>query len=188
MPIVSGGGGSGGGAITQIAFSIAAATAASFDFQNVSQAFNHLRLVVQGRSDNVGGAALFGLQFNGDAAANYDYTNAITLGTAAVTAAAAAAVTAARIGAMPYTALTTATGLVDILIPNYTGTTFYKTWVGTSGRKDVDVVGNFSNETPWGSYRVAASPVTRVTVKALGTSGTAQNFVIGSSAYLYGIT
>lgn len=188
MAIISGGGSGGGsGAVTQISATTAAATAASFAFTNIGQTFNHLWLIVNGRSDNVGAAAVFQIQLNGDSGANYDFTQADSLSSAAVTVVASAGVTAARIGAIPYTALTTASGLVSVLIPFYAGTTFYKTWTGSGGRKDLDNIANFANESPWGSWRNTAA-VTTVTVLVRGNSGTAQNFVVGSGAALYGIT
>lgn len=191
MPIIisgGGGGGTGGGAITQIGGSTLAVTAASFAFSNLAQTFNSLWLIVYGRSDNVGLASNVVLRLNGDGAANYDYFNFFngSSGTALTTG--AAAVTAPVIGVLPYTALTTASGMTSIVIPNYAGTSFYKTWAGFGGRKDIDNIANFVNEPPWGSWRSTAA-VTALTVLCLGASaGTAQNFLPGSSAFLYGLT
>lgn len=187
MADFSGSGGS-SGAVTQIAATTASATVASFAFTGISQAFSNLWLVLNAHCDNPAIAGVAQLQFNGDSSASYDYVNAISIGSAAVTVGAAAAATAARIAAISYTAApNAATGLCSLLIPNYAGTTFYKTWAGSGGRKDADVLGNFINEAPWGSWRNTAA-VTTVTVLVRGTSGTAQNFVSGSSAILYGLS
>lgn len=189
MSVISGGGSSSGsGAITQIGGSVAAATAASFAFSGIGQTFNHLWIVANVHCDQPAGAGVINLKLNNDSTAAYDIDNGIFTSAASVTVTAVAAATAARIGAVPGTAQTVqATGLVSIVIPNYTGTTFYKTWVGTGGRKDLDNISNFVNEVPWGSWRNVAA-VTAVTVLAAGTSGTAANFVPGSSCFIYGLT
>lgn len=189
MPIISGGSGSGSGsgAMTLITISTAAATAASFDFQNIAQTFNHLKLVANVHCDNPAAAGVLNLKLNNDSTAAYDSVS-ITGTNAGAGAVAVAAATAARIAAVPGTsAPAAASGLCEIIIPNYAATTFYKTWAGTGGRKDADAIGNVINEAPWGSWRNAAA-ITRVTLLVVGTAGTAQNFVTGSSAALYGIT
>lgn len=188
MPTISGGSGGGGGAISQIGGSTLAATAANFAFANIAQTFNHLWLMVNGRSDNVGIASNIVLRLNGDAGPNYDYLNVFATSAATATTTGAAGTAVAIIGVVPYTALTTASGHTSILLQSYAGTTFYKTWAGFGGRKDIDNISNFVNEPPWGSWRNTAA-ITSLSVLCLGASGaTAQNFLPGSSAFLYGLT
>lgn len=188
MPNISGGSSGGAGAVTQIGGSTASATVASFNFANIPQTFNCLQLVVNAHMDLVGGAGLANLKFNNDSSALYDAVNSISQASGALTIAVSSGATAARIAAITATSLLTATGLVNIFIPAYAGTTFYKTWTGTGGRKDTDAGGAaWVNENPWGSYR-STNAVTQITVLPVGISGTAQNFVAGSSAFLYGLT
>ena len=189
MPIGGGGSSSiGSAALTLIASSTAAATAASIDFQNIPQTFNHLRLVVNAKGDNPAAAGLITMRLNNDSTAIYDVANVACIGNAAMTVAGAAAATAARIGAVPGTVTTVpSSSIIDLTIPNYHSTTFYKTWAGVGGRKDADAIGNLINEIPWGSYR-STTAISRITLLSVGTGGTSQNFVAGSTAFLYGIT
>ena len=189
MSIISGGTSGGGGAVVSIAATTAPATAASLDFSGISQTFNHLRLVANVKGDNPGGAGQLQMRLNGDSTAIYDICNPISIGSAVVTVTAVLAATAARIAGIPGTTTTVqATSLVDLVIPNYSLTTFYKTWSGNGGRKDADgALASLICEAPWGSYR-STTAITAITLLVRGNSGTAQNFLIGSSAFLYGIS
>jgi hypothetical protein len=183
------GGGSGGssGAVALLASSLLAATAASLDFPAIPQTSTHLRLLVNAGCDNVGGAGIAQIRINNDSTALYDTLGNVLLGTGTATFAVGVAATAARIGALPYTGLALASAPIEILIPDYTRTTFYRTWAGFGGRKDANAQANFNIEGAWGSYRSQLA-ITQVTVLARGQAGTAQNFVPGSGAWLYGIT
>lgn len=190
MPFGGGGSRSGGsGAVTQIASTTAAATVASLGFTGITQTFNHLQLVVaNARSDLTTAAGIISLRINNDSAGSYDFINAIAFGAAGLTASANAAATSARVvGVTSSTAVAGATAQTELFFPNYTGTTFYKTWTGKGGRKDADAASNMAEETASGAYRSTAA-ITALSVAAFGTSGTAQNFLPGASAFLYGIT
>lgn len=187
MPLGGTTGGGGGGGFALIGATTAAATVASIAFTGISQAFKSLELLVLCRGD-LNASAILNLKLNSDSTAIYDFTNAVGLGTGALTVTAVAATTGARIGSSaPSTAVAGAAGVTRIVIPNYTATTFYKTWVGTAGRKDADAIGNFEQESVWGSWRNTAA-VTAVSVQVVGAAGTAVNLLPGSAASLYGMT
>lgn len=186
-PIIVSGGGGGAGAVTQISSSVLAVTTASFNITAIAQTFNALRLLVNAHCDLGGGAGTLGMRLNGDNSASYDFGNIIALN-GGPTQSFGTALTQARIGAVPGSGeIAQGSAVVDLVIPSYTGTTFYKTWAGSGGRKDADAAPNFLYEGPWGSWRNTAA-VTTLTVFPIGASGTAANFRPGSACFLYGIT
>ena len=126
-----------GGGETVISTTTTASSAASVTISSIPGTYRHLKLRVFGRS-NLAGADndTILLQFNGDTASNYtwnrdgaaDAGSAFTSGSTSATA-----ITAAYIPAATSTA--GFAGIMEMLIPFYTNTTFKKTgWGGNTGK------------------------------------------------------
>ena len=183
MPIISGGG-SGGGAWTLIAKTVLGASAPSFDFQNISGNFNHLRLIAQLRDDSAGtslGTSL--IRLNNDSGTNYN-TQVLSGNNVSTTASPLAATTSGT-GPLQVNGGANANyfGFGQILIPFYgTGATAFRQILIESGSVDSVAANDFCRmgATVWKS----TSAVTRVTV----LTGAGSNFVAGSAGILYGIT
>lgn len=152
----------------------AAAALASFDFQNIPSYFNHLRLIVVGRSDAAGvSQATCFCRFNGDAGANYDY---IYIGSEVFgqTGAFVGNVTGSTAGAA-------LAGGLDVLVPNYAATAFQKLGHFQGANKQGTTAGTQRNDNGAFFWRNAAA-INRLTAY-LGSG----NWIAGSVATLYGI-
>src|SRR5690348_14577793 len=71
MPIISGSQGS-SGALARLALSTLTGSAANFDFQNISQAYTHLLVVIAARGDTAATSTAINGKLNNDGGANYD--------------------------------------------------------------------------------------------------------------------
>ena len=115
-------------AMAQLYDSVLSGTAASFDVQNISQAYNHLKLVVLVRGDNGAAAQASSIRFNNDSAGNYQY-NILRGNNSLTTSQLLAAQTAGHFGTIPGAGLTAsyfAGG--EILIPSYALTSAFKVY------------------------------------------------------------
>jgi hypothetical protein len=107
--------------------SILLVAASSITFQLPSGNYNHLRLIFQGRTAAAVIAAGVNVRFNSDTGANYDHNYMTTVGTTTPAMTDAAGQTSAVIGAVPGASATANfAGLVELRIPLFSGTTFYK--------------------------------------------------------------
>lgn len=121
-----------------------------------------------------------GIQFNGDTGANYDFAVIRNhIGSAA--AAQGFAATSANVGNMPAaTATANYPGVVQLAIPSYDATTFFKTLTGTLGN-----TGSASSMTEvWtvGATWRSTAAINRIVL--IDTNG--GNFVTGSRLVIYG--
>lgn len=141
---------------------------ATIDFTSIPQTFKHLEFIIDVASDN-GGNLL--ARMNNDAAANYDRQMINVIG-AAVSSLASAGSTSAFLFQIVNSATTSGSG--KAVLPNYTGTTFWKQLAaeGGLGGSEWD-----ATITRWRS----ASAVNRVTF--LPSAG---NFRAGSRITMYG--
>lgn len=177
---------SGGGAMTLLCSSVLATAAASFDTNsllggNIPQTYNHLRVIINGRTTAATTTEQLLLQFNGDTTAAdyvYQYLQGITSSASAGTGSSFAG---AMVGNVPGTSEAAASSAIsDVTICCYSLTTFRKATVsqfweqlGQSG----PAVGIIADT--W----LSTAAITRIV--AVPASG---NFAAGSSFYLYGIT
>jgi hypothetical protein len=116
--------GGGGGGLTVISDQTLVAAAASIDVTSIAATYKDLVVAFTGRG--TGANAFVLLQMNADTAANYDYINMDTFG-AAPSAGAALAQTKIQIAQVPGSANTAGMcGITEMIIPNYTGTSFRK--------------------------------------------------------------
>jgi hypothetical protein len=153
---------------------------ASISFTSIPGAYNNLLLIVVGRSAQAAGQDNVILQFNADAAANYDY---IVMFAGGGSVGANPTVTNTASPQIAYLPGTTSTanypGSADITIRNYAGTTFFKSARG----RDMDINGASSTVALLenGLFWHNTGAITSVLLKL--SSGA--NFVVGSTFYLY---
>ncbi len=169
----------GGGAVTQLSRTVLAMDTASFDITGISSGYNHLQVVLKARYDGGGGATLVNMRLNNDSGSSYSAANvAATSGGPLATSTTSG--TSARIGAVPGSAETAGmAAVIDLMIMDYSDTTFKKQWAGVGMRADsMSVV---VKEDPGGVWD-NTSVVNRITI--FPGSG---NFVTGSSLTIYGI-
>jgi hypothetical protein len=170
-----------GGAMAQLYDNIASIAIASWDVQGISQAYNHLKLIYTARGDAVATVIAVNIRFNNDSGAVYDYE--ITYSSNG-TAAGGVAI-AATGGQIPGVAAASATankvGMGEVLIPNYTGTTFEKMGAAVGGRTESTAAAGQTQETDSFNWRSTAA-INRITI--FPTSG---NFIAGSRLTIYGL-
>jgi hypothetical protein len=184
MPIISPvGGAGGGGAYTQLADSLLIASAASFDFQAISGNFNHLKVIIYGRSDTAAASTNLLLRFNNDSAANYDWENVQASDGGAPAASESLGATAILVGEITgATATANYFAGCEITIPEYKGVVGNKVAHGLAALKIANTTVNQQLFFRGGGWRTTATAVTRVTI--LPAAG---NFIAGSHATLYGL-
>lgn len=148
---------------------------------NIPQTHRHLRLVVAGRCDRDHTEEIIALRFNGDLGTNYDYQNMSA--SANVTAAGELfGQTLTFVGVIPAAQGTALyAGSFEVMIPNYTGTTFHKS---------LDMVVTNNRASSNGGMEIAkrasfwrdTSAITRIDL----IQQTDGNFITGSTVTLYG--
>lgn len=158
-----------------------AASAANFDIQNIPASYKHLHLFLQGRSDRAAQTLdTVILRANNDSGANYD-TQQLQGVDVAVSTSETFGATSASLGEITAASSTAdAAGMIFVLIPNYAGTTFHKTFFAScydpKSGTSMTIVMN-------GSRWASTSAINRLTV----ISGTASNFIAGTRVTLYGM-
>jgi hypothetical protein len=169
-------------AMQRIADQVLAAPATTFDFQNIPQTFTSLRVVLYGRSDQAGAqGSVVQLRFNNDSGAAYAYLRLQGTGGAAGVGE-IYGVTNAEIGAVPAaTAPANLMGLVEVLVPGYRNTTYFKQVHAVANEQRVPSGGLVVRHYGGGWYQTAA--INRLTLICTGG-----NFMVGSRATLYGMT
>lgn len=171
-----------GGAVTQLFDSTLAATAANFDITAISNAYNHLRLLLYARGDTAAATTNVYLRFNNDSAANYDWQYA-QASAAAVTAAESFAATQAIVASMPAnTAGANLFGDVEVSVLHYAGSANNKALIAQEVHKSGTASGNLV-VAQFAAFWRSNSAISRITV--LPAAG---NFVAGSRCTLYGLT
>jgi hypothetical protein len=164
------------------------APAASFDIQNISQSYKHLRLILVSRSARAAQTEdPITLIFNNDSGNNYDYVAFQFFGTDSGTATASRdeqiAGASFRPGTQPAASSAAgAHGETTIDIANYAATVFRKGFVSHCSAKLDDASGSMRNYSCAGEWRSTAA-ITRVTF----ATANAQNFITGSRLSIYGL-
>lgn len=156
-------------------------TSTSFSFSSISQEYRHLRIIGSARGTTAATFTGLSMQVNGSGAATYD-SQQITANNATVAGLAQTSGTSANIGEMAAASATSgACSTYDILIPNYRGTSFWKSWTVAmglstgSGATAMHIKG-------WQCQFRDTSPITSITIAAA-----AGNFATGSVFTLYGL-
>lgn len=152
------------------------ATSNDIQFLSIPQGYKHLQLIAQTRGDNASTLIQLQLQFNADTT-NGNYVGELMQGK--TSAVAAAALGGFYIGS---TSAATATanhaGMVNIMIPNYAGTTFFKS--AYSNCQYYDGTDRYSEGIAF--YWTNTAAITRIDMKP--NNG---NFIAGSRFTLYAL-
>lgn len=185
MGIISNGGGGGGtGAMTQLGDTTLGAPATSVNISGIAGSATSLLIVLMLIGDAVAVPVDAGIRFNNDSGTNYGWQMVDTSAAALVLAhndAQTSGLAGTYAGA---SATSPGVGTGAVLVPNYTGTTFNKTYNLLHAANP----GTFANNTSWSKngsgWWKSNAAITRVTVIPL--SGT--NWTTGSRMTIYGIT
>lgn len=121
-------------AVTALYDSTLSGDAASFDVTSLSQAYSHLRIIIQARTDRATATEEIALRINNDStAANYNVQYVAESGSSNGTSADTLVASAGTVATIPVGTVAAASavagraGSCTIDIANYTGTTFHKT-------------------------------------------------------------
>ncbi len=163
---------------------VAGGSDAIIDFLNIPTTYQHLFIIGSGAMGGAVVEADLELRFNNDSGANY---NEVNMGgeNASALAASAAATNEILVGQIKG-----ASGTADhasqlqINIPNYKDTVFFKTVMGESGHIPNVTLADFAVKINSGIWEDTAA-ISRITL--LSTTGSAGNFVSGSTFSLYGL-
>jgi hypothetical protein len=145
-----------------VALAEASGSAASYDFQSMSQNFRHLLLLAFVRSNTAAATTPLLARFNNDSGSNYDFQ---TLSGANATAGAAASIgqTYMQLGTMSAAnAAVGAPGLAAILVPYYTQTIPHGA-LSLAGHKSDNTAASLGVAVHRGDWRTSAA-ITRVTL------------------------
>jgi hypothetical protein len=161
-------------------------TVASFDFTSIPQTYRHLKIMLHARSNRATTVKdLLYININGDTGNNYDYRYINTILDADTVLVASLQAQAIILGGYIPDANATAgmAGSAEILIPNYTGTTFRKNIISKSFSEFAQSDPNsdlFLGEI-MGHWR-NTSAINQITLSLYDGS-----FIAGSIASLYGM-
>lgn len=168
-------------AFEKIGGSVLGADAASFDFTSIPGTYSTLILVGQTRSTTAATSQGVLLRLNNDSGGNYDSQTIVGSSTSPT---AGEAFGQTSFGLTTVAAASAAAGLAGlffVVIPAYAGTAFNKDMFSVGYRKIGTTSGNLQVSVRGASWR-SSSTITRVTILP-----TADNFLAGSSCFLYGL-
>lgn len=155
------------------------ADAASFDITGIVATYAHLRIVAQLRGTEATASSNAAIRFNNDSSAIYDWERLFGNG-AAAGAGEGLAATGGQIGFIPGS--TVGAGIaatLEIVIPNYAGTTFNKGYTSTCNHKVGVASGNVYTGV-WGGQWRSTAAINRITLVPQ-----ANNFLAGSRVTVY---
>jgi hypothetical protein len=170
-------------AMQLIASIIVTTPVASISFASIPQSYSHLLIVLNCRLSDSLSAADLGLQINGDTAANYDtqYLQGHSGSAQAGTVATSTSYRCMYVAAASLAAAIASSG--TIWLPDYTGTTFYKTMTAQeSNIQTPGTVANYFDRLCAGLWR-DTSAITQIDL--IDTAG--GNIAAGSRFDLYGL-
>jgi hypothetical protein len=170
-----------GGAMTQLYDNIASGAIASWDVTGISQAYNHLMILLMGRGDTAATSVGAQLRFNNDSAAG-KYTSQYVYGFGG--SAAGVFIGGTFLNLPEFSAATSDAGACSaetIHVPSYTQTTFHKSITLTVYNPRTYGSGSEIGFSGGGAWK-DTSAINRVTIfPATG------NFVTGSRLTIYGL-
>ncbi len=173
----------GSGALVFLAEFLLGSDSTTVSFTSIPGTYRHLRLVCCGRLTGSVTNAVIGIQFNGDTGSNYDGERAAFFGAGSAFVAGFAQ-TSGGVADFPGANASSAdqAGQVEIVIANYSGTTFNKNVTATSGAV-WNTSGNNADVEIFSVMWRNTAAITQIDLLAL--SG---NFKTGSLFSLYGMT
>lgn len=156
-------------------------TGATFTFSSIPATYSHLMVVGSARGTTGATNTSLQMQFNGITTATYDSEQVAANG-ATIAAAELLAQTACFLGEMAAsTATAGACGTFVVFIPNYAGTSFWKSWT-CSHSLALGTATTQSYSKHWGGHARATAAVASITLFPA-----AGNFATGSKFSLYGM-
>lgn len=167
-------------AMSQISTSTLGSAAADFTFSSIPSTYNHLMLIIAGISAGSYNGLSLKVQLNSDTGANYAHArNTIYAGNGtAITLGAATGQTSMDMGTIwAGVAQAGNVGAVQMIFPSYKETTLYKNMIFNGGTWS-DGGGCGQGWCRWGNTAAVT------TIKVFST----QNFAIGTTATLYGMS
>lgn len=172
-----------GSAMELINEEVLASTATSVIFASIPATYRHLMLVCHGRTDRAGtGRDPIQIKFNNDGSALYYYETLGYLNATATAAGNAAQTSGESVRFAAATAPAGAAGGGSILIPNYAGTAFHKTWNVQSTDSQTDLAAGQELTLVGGRY-ASTTAISRIDL----TPSTGANLLAGSMFSLYGM-
>jgi hypothetical protein len=156
-------------------------TGATCTFSSINQNYQHLMIVGSGRGTTVATFTMMSMQVNGNATAIYDM-HQVAGSAATVAGAENISVTSASLGEMSAASATAgACSTYQVMIPNYKGTSFWKSWQVCHTLSSGTGSGTLHNKIWAGRIRATAAITSIVLLAAAG------NFATGSTFTLYGL-
>jgi hypothetical protein len=150
---------------------------------SISQAFTHLKLILLCRSDRAAVDDPVAMRFNNDSGSNYDSQFLQSFGSSTNAAHQNAGTVFQYAGyTTGDTGAANKAGIIEIVIPYYTQTTFHKTYSGSGGAVLNSTVDDLRTITTAGVWRSTAA-INRIAL--LPFTGT--NFRTGSHLTIYGL-
>ncbi len=171
-----------GTGIALITETVTSASQASVSFTSIPATYRDLIVKVRGRGDTAAVAVNVLVRLNNDSGSNYHNEYVIATGTISpVTATQVVSQTSMFMGALPAaTATASYSGMTQILVGDYRGTTFFKTLVATAGASLGTGGATQAVDLIMGQW-ISATAVTRLDVLL-----SAGNFVDNTVVSLYG--
>lgn len=166
---------------TAVLLNTSSPTGTNVDFTSIPAGYKDLCIVWQAKSSNAA-SQVFSLQFNADGASNYDYVrNFMTKGTAFGSGTDGIAASSAECGIATKTGLTSYPCSGLIWIPNYSGTTFFKSYHSDAAYIEAQSTSNVFRHFAAGWWRSTAA------INEVKITAAASNFVSGSYFELWGL-
>lgn len=163
-------------------YTVTGSSTSSIDFTSIPATYTDLCIKISARHGTAGGEDTPYMRFNNDSGSNYNFTFGSGRGTGTPSVSGATPTSSFWIGTLQGAGDTSgAFSNIDIYIPNYAGTTFKKTVQveSTSGA----MVSSMYTRMFGGEWNSTAA-INRVT---LGINSAGYNFVVDTTAYIYGI-
>lgn len=170
----------GAGGVVLITETVTSGSASNVTFSSISSSYRDLKVHVRGRGTTAATDVEIRLQFNGDTGNNYS-TGSVLTGTGVIASNSinTSAITAGFIPAS--TGLADAAGLIEVLIGDYRGTTFFKATTGRATDPKDNVGGNFLIWILSGMWKSTSA------INSVKVYPSAGNFVDGTVVSLYGV-
>ncbi len=166
--------------MTQLYDNIASGAIASWDVSGISQAYNHLKLVITARGDDAATAHGLYMRLNNDSGSNY--VSQLTYSNNASAAGQNSQGTEMVIGDVTCaTSDANAAVTVELLIPNYALTTFNKAVLIQGSLVEGSYGSSYYTRDGGGNWKSTAA-INRITIY-----GGSTNFIAGSRLTIYGL-
>lgn len=168
------------GGLVLLSKTTTSASAGNVTFSSIPAGFTDLIVIVNGRCSKAAANDDLYVQLNADTGANYDLETMLT-NNATFNGSNAIAQTQWNLGWLPGTSATSGiSASTEILIPNYSGTTFQKTMRTHSGLNQTNVATGMYVKEVHGWYRSTSA------VSSVKVYPATSNFIDGSVVALYG--